>query len=192
METQIPSRITIEETKVGTPLSVEAQNLPGYLHTKIARNQYDGMDSRRFAHELPWHKHAAKYLAMGMSKKTTAELCDCSLESIGDLLRASWFMARVKELMDEGQDDVMALLKGAAEGAIVTLIEICEDSKAPKAARVTAAKEILDRRLGKSVTYIESKTQHVSNDPVEEVKLLEAEVRRLRSNGSGPLIQLNS
>ena len=151
------------------------------------------MNLSGIGHELPWMKHAAQYVALGtMTQGAIADLCGVSKDQIFELFRTPWFMERVKELMEDGQDGVMAILKGAGSSAAVTLIEICNDPKAPKSSRIAAAKEILDRNLGKSLTLVESKVQHMSNDPVAEVERLESEVRRLRSNGSGPLIQLNS
>lgn len=173
-------RVTVTSTSPRSAISPEAQMLPGMLHGKDIPNKhrYDV----EVLMEMPWHKHAIQYLAMGLPKNTVCELCSCDKSTLFDLMRTPWFMERVQSLMSAGQTDMMALIKSAGVGAVVTLIEVCDNSKAPASARIAAAKEILDRNLGKSLVTVESKVEHTSGNPVEDVRRMEEELLRLREN----------
>lgn len=175
-------RVKVTDTARMSALANEAKLQPGFLHGQ--ETAIHKQTNRKYIeHEQIWHRHAAQYLAMNVPMKDVAKLCEVSKEELQNLLRSPWFLERIANLIDSGHTDTMALLKSAAAGAVVTLVEICENQKAPAAARVASAKEILDRNLGKSLVTIESKTE-ISTNPVADVAKLEAEVSRLRQGGN--------
>lgn len=59
-------------------------------------------------------------------------------------------LGRKKGVPNKITADVRALAQVYGAGAIAALAEIMEDGKQPAAARVSAAKELLDRAYGKS------------------------------------------
>ena len=74
----------------------------------------------------------------------------------------------------------MAALKGQQVASLATLVAIRDDPDAPAAARIAAARDILDRTMGKPAQRVEASPQWpVSSAPVAEVARLEAEVRHL-------------
>jgi len=130
--------------------------------------------------EKPWHKHLAKYLALGMSQRDAAKMCDCSEAQVGRLLRTPWFQERLDEAMSSEGSDILSLFKGASTKAFAVLVEIAQDTKAPSASRVASAKEILERHLGKSTQFVEMKSEVIA-DPVARAKELED---RLKASSS--------
>lgn len=133
--------------------------------------------------EKPWHLHLARYLALGMSQKEAAEACDCSVNIIGKLLNTPWFCERVQSYLPEGRD-IMTLIKAEVLGALTTLVTLCNDPKVSPSVRVTAAKDLLDRHLGKPVQRVEMEAPTRSSNPVAEAERLEAENARLESSPS--------
>lgn len=126
--------------------------------------------------EKPWHKHLAKYLALGMSQRDAAKMCDCSEGQVANLLRTPWFQERLDEAMSSEGSDILSLFKGASTKAFAVLVEIAQDPKAPSASRVASAKEILERHLGKSTQFVELKSEVIS-DPVARAKELEERLK---------------
>ena len=61
--------------------------------------------------------------------------------------------------------------------------DIRDDPEAPAAARVQAARDILDRTLGRPRQRVETSAWVTTEDPVAEVARLEAEVKRLKEGG---------
>lgn len=132
--------------------------------------------------EQPWHRTAAFAFALGATLSDVAQQHDKSVATISNLLRQDWFQAKVTAIMAEyGGRDVIEMFKAEQFRSLQTLIEIRDDKKILPSVRVTCAKDILDRALGKPTQYIEQKTSISSDDPVAEVKRLEEETNRLRN-----------
>ena len=133
--------------------------------------------------EQPWHRTAAFAFALGASLSDVATQHDKAVATVSNLLRQPWFQQKVSEIMAEyGGRDVIELFKAEQFNSLQTLIELRDDKKIAPTVRVTCARDILDRALGKPTQYIEQKTAISSDDPVAEVKRLEEENNRLSRN----------
>lgn len=60
------------------------------------------------------------------------------------------------KLTEENKASIIQLAKSMSEVAMRTLREVCENRKAPAAARVSAANSILDRAYGKPIALVQS------------------------------------
>jgi hypothetical protein len=170
----------IASTEGPSALTAEALLSPGRC---FGREQLNSKEKGAYMlKEQLWHKQLAKFLAVGISQKEAAELCGVDPSTVADLLRVDWFAARVDEAMKTEGSDILALFKGAAIGAFATLVEITMDKKAPASVRVSGAKEILERHLGKSKQYVEVSASGQSDNPVAEAEALQAELTRLRQD----------
>lgn len=129
--------------------------------------------------EQSWHTQAAKCFSTGMTPTEVADFCDCSVALIYRLLKTPWFQERVTQYMEKQGVDLLSLFKTAAVGAYATVVEICNDVEAPKAVRVNAAKEILERTFGKAKQIVEVGQTPVG-DPVQQVEALSKELALLR------------
>lgn len=173
----VDNRPQVTETQVASSLCGEA-----IVGNQLSLNQI-GQDKQSVnVREEFWHVAAAKCIALGMSAIETATLVDKCPASIYNVMRKPQFQARVIQYMEEAGTSFAELFQSDALAARATLIEINNDPKVSPAVRVSAAKEILDRHMGKATQYIESKTQTVSADPhVREAELIK-EIKTLRSN----------
>lgn len=176
------SQVKTKATLPASALSAEALLGEGRRH-----NAEDRMDIGvpTVEREQPWHIALANYLALGMSQTDAARELGVSQMQVSRVLRAPWFAERLAIKMRENCSDIMALFRGASLGAYATLVEVCEDKKMPPSVRVSAAKELLDRHLGKATQHVELKATASSQNPVEEAAALEAEIARLQSAPSG-------
>lgn len=170
-------RLTVTETMEACAFSAEALLEVGRRYGAEAAIQR----TTEHIKELPWHMHAANYIAMGMSSSDTAIACETNNVEIGKLLRSPAFQERVANKMAEnGNGDLLKLFQAASLSAYATLVEINENPKAPAMARLKAATEILDRHLGKATQFMEIKSQNTNLNPVERVLALENEVGNLQ------------
>lgn len=144
---------------MASPLAAEA-----IVGTQFSGWQKGQDNETSFVKEQPWHIQAAKCMALGMTPKEIATFCDKSAPSVYNLMRAPHFQARLRTYMEESGTSMAEMFAGAAPGAYATLVEICNDPKVSPAVRVSSAKEILDRHMGKSTQYIDSKVQNVTAD----------------------------
>jgi len=132
--------------------------------------------------EQPWHRAAAFAFALGATCKDVAKQLGRAELTVQNLLRQTWFQNNVTALMAEyGSRDIMELLRAEQINSLCTLIEIRDNPKAASAARVVCARDILDRTLGKPTQRVEMVADTASENPVEEVERLEAEVNRLKT-----------
>ena len=79
--------------------------------------------------------------------------------------------------MAENRRDVMDLFKDERINSLMTLVAIRDNENAPPVARVQAARDILDRAMGRPAQRIETVNEVRSNDPVAECAMLEAQIR---------------
>ena len=131
--------------------------------------------------EAPWHRMAAFAFALGATCRDVANRLGRSEPAVQNLLRQKWFQAEVTKVQAEygARDrDMMELFRAEAFSSLATLVEMRDNVRVPAASRITCAKDILDRGLGKPVQRIESTNVPVSDDPVAEFERLEAEDRK--------------
>lgn len=177
MSTYFPVRPTVTQTASASPLCAEAH------HGDQLNLKQKGQDDQTVnVEEQFWHVAAAKCIALNMSAIETATLVDKCPATIYNIMRSPRFQARVIQYMEEAGTSMADLFQSDALAARATLIEINNDPKVSPSVRVSAAKEILDRHMGKATQYIESKTQTVASDPhVREAELLR-EIKTLRTS----------
>jgi hypothetical protein len=170
-------RPKVESCQAASPLCAEAQ-LGNQLHLNQKGQENESCPVR----EEFWHVAAAKCIALGMSMTETATMVDKHLTTIKVIVRNPVFQARVLKYMEDAGTSMAEMFRADALAARATLIEINNDPKVSPSVRVSAAKEILDRHMGKATQYIESKTQTISADPhVREAELLR-EIKTLRTS----------
>ena len=88
--------------------------------------------------------------------------------------------------MDEQTRALKLAARDMSADALATLKDIMLDTDAPPAARVTAAKEILDRGLGKAVQEVVQTVQDEHGDPVSQAELVARALERIMwPTGSG-------
>jgi hypothetical protein len=130
--------------------------------------------------EMPWHRFAAFAFGLGATAKDVARRLGKSEPAVQNLLRQPWFQKKVTEIMAEyGAKDIAQMFKAEQFNSLMTLVEIRDDPKSPKASRVVCARDILDRALGKPIQRVENLNSPESADPVGEVERLQQEVNRL-------------
>ena len=168
----------VRTTMPMSALSAEALLGEGRRHNAEDRVDFSKNTIER---EPVWAAALANYLSLGMSQTDAARELGVSQQQVSKILRSPWFAERLAIKMRENSSDIMALFRGASLGAYATLVEVCEDKKMPASVRVNAAKELLDRHLGKATQHVEMKATTTSDNPVESVAALEAEIMRLQS-----------
>jgi hypothetical protein len=135
-------------------------------------------------HERGWHTLAAHLCAMGVPGAQIAREFGKNTETIYNLLRQSWFIEKVNQIVAERGSDAMELLRGAQTTAIQTMIAILSDPMVPARVRLMAADSIIDRVAGKATQRIEAVGVAPSSDPVAEVAGIEREMEQsLRAQG---------
>ena len=87
-----------------------------------------------------------------------------------------------------GAKDIMKQIQGEQLNSLNTLTEMRDNPRVPAATRVSCARDILDRGLGKPTQRIEMSHEVHSEDPVAEVEKLEQENNRLRDGLNGARI----
>ena len=131
--------------------------------------------------QQPWHRMAAFAFALGATCRDVAHRLGRSEPAVQNLLRQKWFQKEVTTIMAEyGARDVMELFRAETFNSLETLVKLRDSTNVPAAARISCARDILDRGLGKPVQRIETTNVPVSDDPVAEVERLEQEVNRMR------------
>lgn len=132
-------------------------------------------------YEQAWHRNAAYMVASGKySLKQVAAACDKCYASVLDLMRNAWFQTTVAEIQKEnGAGDIMDTFRAECGASLATLIELRDDREVPPSVRRQSAIDILHQSLGKPTQRVETVTEPTSDDPVAEVKRLEADNARL-------------
>ena len=129
--------------------------------------------------EQAWHKVAATLYALGASQAQIARELDKTPQAVCNLVKQRHFQSRVAEIMAENSRDVMELFKAERVNTLATLIELRDNPETPASVRAMICKDLLDRVLGKAVQRIEAVNEVHSDDPVKEVEMLEANIKRL-------------
>jgi predicted transcriptional regulator len=132
--------------------------------------------------EQSWHRIAATLYALGASQAQIARELDRTPQAVCNLVKQERFQSSVAEIMAENSRDIMELFKAERINTLATLIELRDNPETPASVRAMICKDLLDRVLGKAVQRIEAVGEVHSDDPVKEVEMLEAEVKRLRDS----------
>jgi hypothetical protein len=153
----------------------QASPLSGPLHEQPLFN------ARQPAYELksekPEHRIVIFLKAQGHSQKEIAALTGMTVPAISYITAQPWAQAMIlQEIAQAGRGEVEVLLQGAAADSIRKLIELRDDSDAPKEVQRKASNDLLDRHFGKP-------TQPIAHASVNLDTLSDAELAKLAQQG---------
>jgi transcriptional regulator with XRE-family HTH domain len=136
-------------------------------------------------HEKPEHRIVIFLKAQGKSNREIAARTGMTEAWVSQILRQPWARARLlTEIREAGRDGVNELLKGAVADSILKVIEI-RDTAEKESDQLSAAKDILDRFLGKPTQRVESHNTNLNITPKDmseldrEIADIEAEIGRV-------------
>lgn len=132
--------------------------------------------------EQPWWTMAAKCLALKMTYEETGHYCDVDKASVQLALRAPAFQVMLKRELEARCTPLVSLFADAGVNAFLKVVEIMEDPKTPKATALAAAREIIDRNLGKAAQTIKHEDTEAVGDAVARVEQLRQENAALRQS----------
>lgn len=136
---------------------------------------------REVSKEQPWHRAAAYMFARGSNIGEVARALDKAHTTVANALRLPWFQQNVMEIMAEsGAKDILEMFRAEQFNSLVTLIELRDDDEKPAKVRLDAARDILDRALGKPTQRVEAVLPKQYLDPAEEERMLREENARLQ------------
>lgn len=125
--------------------------------------------------EKPEHRLIVYLKARGMSNREVSAKTGYSEPWVSQIVRQPWFRLRiVQELKEAGMDEVGQLLKSSCVDSIFTLLEIRDDSEAPRAVRRQAADSLLDRYLGKPTVHVAHESDRTPSTP--EISAVDTEL----------------
>lgn len=135
------------------------------------------------------HRVMMYLAAQGFTRSEIAGITGYTPEHITTVMRQDWFQKQLCSLMEEsGKGLVEEMLKGEQFNSLQTLIDIRDDTQAPKAVRAQCAFNILDRIQGKPTQRVEtSLTVNPSKaaTTVEEVEKQLEDIRRKQKSALG-------
>lgn len=127
----------------GEPVAIES--MPSPLWNRKAPN-YERQQ------ELPWHRTALEMAAKGYTCEEIAARIGCTSVTVQDILRQPQYQQTQVNLIRQAANEdheVCELIKSNVKMAVKTLTAIANDDKARASDRISAARELLDRRYGK-------------------------------------------
>jgi hypothetical protein len=137
-------------------------------------------------HEKPEHRQMIYLKAQGYSNREIARVAGYTEAWVSQILRQPWARDRLKEeLKHAGRDGVEAILEAAVEDSVWKVIEL-RDKAGKEETQLSAAKDLLDRYLGRPTQRVESLNRNLSvnltgdlDEVNEQLKALEEEEKRL-------------
>jgi len=125
------------------------------------------------------HRLIVYLKSQGLSNREVAERTGYSEQWVSQITRQPWFRLRlVHELKEAGLDKVAELLRSSALDSVWTLIDLRDDSNAPKAVRRACADSLLDRFLGRATVKVQTEDRTPSTPEIEQV---DDELRQIES-----------
>lgn len=134
----------------------------------------------KIKHEKFAHRQLAYLIGSGRTQSECAIELGYTDAWVSQICRQPWFQDLVlEEITRTGRSVVDELIKNAAPGSVLTLLEL-RDSAQSETVRSSCAKELLNRYLGNTTVVVRHEEQ-TSGNAVEEVERLEREANRLRA-----------
>lgn len=127
--------------------------------------------------EMPHHRLFAYMRARGFTIREIAKATGYTPVMIGIALRQPFARKIINEALTKDDEMLSAALRAEAMPSIDVLVEIRDDDSAPKNARLGAAKELLDRYLGKATQPLEVR----NGDMPADIDAIEAELASIKS-----------
>lgn len=139
--------------------------------------------------EKGYHRLVCYRTAAGDTPKEIAEALGVDKSTVYNILRQPRSKEMIAQLIHENHnDDISAILKGAAAEAIVVQVDLMRTAK-DESVRLRSATDILNRAYGTPVKSSEMKSPSVSDDPQREMQELD---RQLAALAGGPVIDAES
>lgn len=129
--------------------------------------------------EQPEHRIMILLKAQGLSGKEIALRTGYTPEHIYTVLRQPWARQQlIRELNEGGRPVIETFLMGEVTSSLQTLVEIRDNPQAKNSDRIAAARDLVDRALGKPTQHVESTNRNVTYSP-EEIAELDREITDL-------------
>lgn len=141
--------------------------------------------------EKPWHRTVAWLLAKGHTRLEIAQAVNKTPTTVALLAQQPYMRQLVADIIAECQmedDSAINLLKAAQSSAAQTIVTLSSTATS-ETVKLNAAREILDRILGRPVQNINTHKSSSPMDPKKEQEELQAEIARLSST---TLVQINN
>lgn len=129
--------------------------------------------------EKPIHRMMVYLHAAGATYAEIANQTGYTPTAVRMVLSQPWARQRLVQVLNEtGRDQVKQFLTTQVAPSLQVLQEIRDNEKARETARIAAAKEILDRALGKATQHVTS--ENTNKNVPTEVSRLDAEIAAVR------------
>lgn len=127
-------------------------------------------------------KTLAKLIASGVSPEECAQACGLTSRQIQSILNFHvGFQKELREIMEQTRDyNPKNLLRAFLVPAILTCHKIMTNEQAASSDRLNAAKEIMNRVLGKPVEF----KGKAGEDPIDRLAAIEREMNRTKQQMS--------
>lgn len=117
--------------------------------------------------------------ASGDSPQEIADATGFTVQHVRTILKQPRSQELIAKIIHEKYgDDVSSILKGGSVDAVMEIRRLSKEAQS-ETVRLNAAKDILDRCLGKAPQKIETGPSKVPLDPAEEAEMLEKELQQL-------------
>ena len=124
-------------------------------------------------HEKPEHRLFLWMKAQGASNREIARESGYTESWISQLFRQPWAQAKLVEMLRESGKGVLeqtlAIIQSEAINSVQTLVEIRDDTDAPKAVRRACSVDLIEQFLGKPKQHVDV----VQSDKAEDVSELD-------------------
>lgn len=136
-----------------------------------------GLSSGTEAEKPEWMLSAVTLSANGHSLMQIAASLQKDVRAISQTLNSDWAKEAVLQIVSEGSEGSREnkTLRNAAMDAVTTLQELM--SSGPPQTRLAAAKEILDRALGRPMQKVQHSGSTAKLDVREEMEMLRKELK---------------
>lgn len=125
-------------------------------------------------HERYEHRAIIYLKGQGHSNVEIARITGMSAVAVSNILRQPWAQEELLAIMrEQGRDGIFNLIQGAALDAVNRLVIEMDNDKARPAERISAARELLDRRFGRAaqpiVHSVDQQMDKLSDEELERI-----------------------
>ena len=125
-------------------------------------------------HEKYEHRAIIYLKGQGHSNIEISRITGMSPVAVSNILRQPWAQEELLSIMrEQGRDGIFNLIQGAALDAVNRLVIEMDNEKARPAERISAARELLDRRFGRAaqpiVHSVDQQMDKLSDEELERI-----------------------
>ena len=180
---QLPSALAVEQNAAA---ALGCQEWQTFEQSPLAfANDRRSTAAAPLQRETPLQREAVLLRMAGLTVTEIARELGASVAHISQSLRTPWARKRLIEHLHRSKQVLIDTLQQEAAASVLTLVELRDDTEAPKAVRRQAADSLLDRYLGKAPQTVNlNRTELPASVEDAERKLaaLQVEAKRLRGN----------